>query len=89
MKIKKGFKLRSVGGVYAVTGEGLEQIDFNKLVSLNSSAAYLWQEVETKEFNVKELSALLVSKYGIDQEQAMKDASELIEKWTEAGLVEE
>ena len=41
MRIKKGFVLRELVGQKIVTGEGLEQIDFNKLVSLNSSAAYL------------------------------------------------
>lgn len=88
MKIKKGFKLRTVGKEYIIAGEGLEQIDFNKLISLNSSAAFLWQEVEGKEFDVKMLTDLLVSEYNIPVEQAESDAKELVKKWLEIGIIE-
>ena len=42
MKIKKGFVLRQMCGENIVTAEGLEHINFNKLISLNSTAAFLW-----------------------------------------------
>ena len=43
MRIKKGFVLRELAGEKIVSGEGLEQLDFNKIVSLNTSAAYIWE----------------------------------------------
>lgn len=89
MKIKEGFKLRSVGKEYIVAGEGLQQIDFNKLISLNASAAYLWQAVEGREFDVQPLADLLISKYNIPKEQALADATEVANSWLEAGIVEE
>ena len=46
MKIKKGFVLREMCGENIVTAEGLEHINFNKLISLNSTAAFLWNKVE-------------------------------------------
>lgn len=88
MKIKEGFKLRTVGKEYIVAGEGLAQIDFNKLISLNTSAAYLWQEVIGKEFNVQTLADLLTAKYNISDEQALADASEVVNSWVEAEIVE-
>ena len=48
MKIKEGFVLRTIVGENVVIGEGLAQINFNKMICLNSSAAYLWREVEGK-----------------------------------------
>lgn len=45
MKLTKGFQLRKVGGESVVVPEGVEVIDFNKLICLNSSAAYLWNEL--------------------------------------------
>lgn len=48
MRIKEGFVLRSIGDTYMVVGEGLAQIDFNKIISLNSTAAYLWNAVQDK-----------------------------------------
>ena len=56
MRIKKGFVLREIVGQKVVTGEGLEQVDFNKLVTLNSSAAYLWEQVVDREFDWKHWS---------------------------------
>ena len=41
MKIKDGFVLREMCGEKIVTGEGFEHINFNKLISLNATAAYL------------------------------------------------
>ena len=39
MRIKKGFVLRRMCGEHVVTADSLEQINFNKLVTLNESAA--------------------------------------------------
>lgn len=88
MRIKKGFRLRTVGKEFIVAGEGLHQIDFNKLISLNAPAAYLWQEVENKVFDVQNLSELLVEKYAIDVETALIDAADIADQWLDAGLVE-
>lgn len=88
MHIKKGFKLRTVGDEYIVAGEGLEQISFNRLISLNSSAAFLWQEVDGKSFDVETLADLLSSKYILSTEQAREDADEIVRVWLEVGIIE-
>lgn len=89
MRIKQGFKLRMVGSEYIIAGEGLEHINFNKLISFNPSAAYLWQQVEGKEFNIQDIAELLVQRYHITTDVASADASEVIKKWLKAGLIEE
>lgn len=88
MRIRKGFVLRKICGEWVIEGEGLEQIDFNKLVILNTSAAYLWEQVEEKEFSVEQLADLLIKRYGIARELAVRDAASLCEQWVEVGLVE-
>ncbi len=88
MKIKEGFVLRSIGDNYMVVGEGLAQIDFNKIISLNSTAAFLWKEVQGKDFDAETLKDLLLGKYDVDEATAFRDAGVLIEKWVAAGLVE-
>lgn len=89
MRIKEGFVLRNIVGESVVIGEGLAQINFNKMVCLNSSAAYLWKEVEGKEFSKEDLASLLVKEYEIDEALAAKDAATIAQKWIEAGVVEE
>ena len=88
MKIKKGFVLREMCGENIITGEGLEHINFNKLISLNSTAAFLWNEVVDKEFTVESMAQLLVDEYGIDMELALTDSAALCQSWIEAGIAE-
>ncbi len=89
MKIINGFKLRSVAGEMVVSGEGINQINFNKLIALNSTAAYLWKGVEEKEFDAEMMADLLVAEYDIDHAQALTDAQTLIASWMECGIIEE
>ncbi len=88
MKIVDGFKLRSVAGEMVVSGESIAQINFNKLIALNETAAYLWQSVEGEEFSVETLAELLVSKYEIDTQRAVVDANAIVQRWIEVGVVE-
>lgn len=88
MKIIEGFRLRDVMGQATVIGEGVNQVNFNKLITLNSSAAFLWKQVEGKEFDDTTLADLLVEEYGIDRELAEKDSKAIAAQWLEAGLVE-
>lgn len=88
MRIKKGFVLREVCGEWVVSGESLEQINFNKLVTLNASAVFLWKQVENQEFDALTLADLLVEKYGIRKEEALHDALALCEQWEKAGVIE-
>ena len=88
MKIKNGFVLREMCGENIVTAEGMENINFNKHISLNSTAAFLWKNLEGKEFTEKEMAQLLIDEYGIDMELAMKDSTNLCNVWKEAGIAE-
>ena len=88
MRTVEGFRLRPLGAEFIVTGESIKQVNFNKMISLNDSAAYLWREVEGKDFSVDDLADLLVARYEIDRETALKDSGAIAEKWIEAGIVE-
>lgn len=89
MKIKKGFVLREMCGENIVTGEGMEHINFNKLISLNSTAAFLWKELAGKdEFTTEMMAQLLVDEYGIDMDLAINDSKALCQAWINAGVAE-
>lgn len=88
MKIKDGFVLREMCGEYIVAAEGLQHINFNKLISLNHTAAYLWKELIGKEFTAQDMAQLLVDEYQIDSDRALKDSENLCKSWSEAGIVE-
>lgn len=88
MRIKKGFKLREIMGEFAVIGEGLEQVNFNKIISLNNTAAYIWKEIEGKDFDADMVAKLLLERYDVEEELARKDAAALVQKLVENGLTE-
>ena len=88
MKIKEGFILRQICGEYVVVGEGLAQVNFNKMLSLNESAAYLWKSVSGKEFTEEDLVQLLLDQYEVSREVAQKDVEKLVAIWKEQGVAE-
>ena len=87
MKIIDGFILREIMGQATVIGEGVEQVNFNKIITLNSSAAYLWRAVEGEEFDFAKIADLLIEEYNIDRQTAEKDAKTITDQWIEVGIV--
>lgn len=89
MKIIDGFILRPLGEFYIVVGEGLQLVDFNKVVSLNSTAAFIWKSLENRQFEVEDVKSILLGEYEIDEESASRDAAAVCASWKEAGLISE
>ena len=86
MKIKDGFIIREVAGSFIVVAVGSAVKDFNGIVNLNETGAFLWKILEsgaTKE----ELLAKMTEEYDVDEETARKDIDAFIDKLQEAKLV--
>jgi hypothetical protein len=88
MRLVEGFRLRDVMGQATVIGEGAGQVNFNKLITLNESAAFLWRSLEGRDFDADVVAKLLMDEYGIDAELASKDAAVILAQWCEVGLAE-
>lgn len=88
MKTKKGFNLRNVCGENIVVAEGEENIDFCNIISMNESSAYLWNNIQDKEFSKEDLVTLLMEEYEVDEPTATQDVSLLVEQWMQAGIIE-
>ncbi len=81
--------MRSVMGQNVVLAEGKNADTFGKMITLNSSAAMLWENLKGKSFEVSDAADLLVSRYGLDRSQALEDAGHIIGLMAEKGLLEE
>ncbi len=88
MKVKKGFRLRDVCGEHVLVSEGVENIDFSRIISMNETSAFLWEKVGRKEFCEEDLVSYLTEEYDVSEELAKKDVSSLVKKWKEAGIIE-
>lgn len=90
MKTKKGFHLRNVCGEHVIVAEGIENIDFTKIINMNESAAYLWEKVDGQDnFTVGELAAYLCEEYEVDPSTAKADAAAVLNQWRQADIIEE
>ncbi|MBO5133952.1 MAG: PqqD family protein [Bacteroidaceae bacterium] len=88
MKIKKGFELRNVCGENVIIAQGIENLDFSKMVNLNETASFLWDAAIGKEFEAEELAEMLCQEYEVEKDRAMKDVEHLLNEWKELGLLE-
>ena len=89
MRIKKGFVLRTVCGENVIVGEGLDAINFGRMLCLNETAAWLWkQALEQGDFTADSLAAALCNEYDVTPDQALADVKETINQWTELKVVE-
>ena len=89
MKIKSGFELRHVCGEYLIIAQGIENIDFSKMIHLNESAAFLWNEAIKGPFTTAQLAEALCKEYDVDAATAEKDVRSIMEAWMREGVVEE
>lgn len=89
MKKIEGFRMRQLGREHIIVGENVKLVNFNKMIVLNQSAAYLWEKLGEDEFSTDDISGLLVGKYEVDPDTARQDAERLASEWLEAGIVEE
>ena len=88
MKIREGFILRTVADTHVVVAVGKESENFNKMIKLNDSAAFLWRRLNT-DITVEELACELVSEYGISMDLATKDVEVFISTLKAADLLEQ
>ena len=89
MKKTDGFVMRRLGQEAMIVAESLDLIDFDIIVSLNSSAAYIWETLPNSDFNIQTIADLLTKRYVVDYDTALSDAQELAGTWLKAGVITE
>ena len=87
MKIKEGFLLREVAGNIIVVPVGDAVLNFDGMVNLNETGAFLWKKLE-KDVDHYYLLEELMKEYDVDEETAKADISEFFNKMYGAGLLD-
>lgn len=87
MKLKPNLMLRKIGAQYIVLADR-DNIDVTKVISLNATAAFLWQQAEGKEFTVPQLVEALCAAYDVDTVRATRDIEKTLAIWKENDLIE-
>ena len=94
MRTIDGFRLRKLGNEYILVGESMALINFNKMITLNETAGFLWEQAEKATadhggFDINSLCKALCEEYDVKPSQAMTDVTNTINAWLEAGVIEE
>lgn len=87
MKLIPDLILREIAGEKMLVLNGSAGIDLTKVVMLNTTAEYLWNSLQEREFTNEDVEELLIQKYGIEKEQAVTDAGNWIRSMINACLI--
>ena len=88
MKLKENLVVRKIGNEYMMVSESGAGLNYTRVISLNTSAAYLIENVGHNTFTDAEWVELLINKYNIARELAEADVRKLIEKLQKENLLE-
>ncbi|MBQ6921852.1 MAG: PqqD family protein [Clostridia bacterium] len=86
MKIKEGFILREVAGSYIVVAVGDAVKNFNGIINLNETGAFLWKLAE-KGATKEEMVAALLNEYDVAEDVASQDVDAFIKKLKDGNFI--
>ena len=80
MRIKDGYIIKKLGIGYVVVTVGEASKDFNGLIRLNPSGAFLWQSIQDGADTRKKLIDAMINHYDdLDETTAGKDLDEFLD----------
>ncbi len=81
--------MSSVCGEKFLMAEGIENMDFNQIIALNETAAFIWEAMDEDECTVEELVEKLTAEYDVSADEAKACIEELLVDMKKSGLVED
>lgn len=87
MKIKDGFMLRRFGENYIVVAVGDDAENFNKLITLNTVGAFIYNLME-KDVTYEEIVSAVLDKYEADRKTVENDINKFLADGKKAGLID-
>lgn len=86
MKISGEFILREVAGSYIVMPYSEKSVDFNAMITLNETGAFLWRQL-AQEKSKSELVTALTSEYDVAEERATDDVGRFLTRLEDAHIL--
>ena len=89
MKLKENFVLRNVADSWVVLPVGQSAVDFNGMLSLNETGAFLWNFLRDVGGDAASLAEALQREYEVDAQTALADAEQFLSRLEQAGCLEQ
>jgi hypothetical protein len=85
---KSSFLLKKVGGESLLVPLGVEVVDLNGIITLNSTAEFVW-ELLAVDRSVEDLASAMVEHFDIDGVTARADLQTFLDEIAKIGILEE
>ena len=78
LKLDKEYVLRQIGDDYVIVPVGKAALDFNGMITVNETGAFLWEQL-VEGTNKEELLRTMLETYEVTQEEAERDIDEFLD----------
>ena len=78
LKLDKEYVLRQIGDDYVIVPVGKAALDFNGMITVNETGAFLWEQL-VKGTSKEGLLQTLLETYEVIQEEAERDIDEFLD----------
>ena len=86
MRISKDFIIKKIMDDYIVVPTGKEMVDFNAMITLNETGAFLWEKLQ-EEKTEEELVEELCAEYDVASDVAAQDISDFLKLLQDADIL--
>ena len=87
MKIAEQYKVREMAGEHIIVMPGRYGADMTRVVALNPTSLYLWEQLLGREFEIEQVANLLEERYDVAPEIALEDAQKWVEQLKNCGIL--
>lgn len=87
MKIAEQYKVREMAGEHIIVMPGRYGADMTRVVALNPTSLYLWEQLLGREFEIEQVANLLEERYDVAPEIAREDAQKWVEQLKNCGIL--
>ena len=87
MKIKSSFLLKQILDDYIVVPAGDELVNFDAMITLNETGAFLWEQLQEEKSETALVNALC-KEYDVTEETAKTDIAEFVNLLQQAKVLE-
>lgn len=88
MEIKSGYVLRQVGQAYMIMPTGPRMKDYEGMITLNETGAFLFKEMQKPDPTIEKLEAACISEYGATPEEAGQAVTAFLNQCVGCGLMD-
>lgn len=88
MKIGEQYKVREMAGEHVIVMPGRYGSDMTRVVALNETSHFLWEQLRGRDFTAEEAAQLLTEHYEVDAETALRDATAWCSQLASCGVLE-